>query len=395
MRKIICFGDSNTWGYDPAGGGRLPGRWPVVLAGLLGNKYQVVEEAQNGRTIACPDPWEWGDKAGIDYILPMLESQMPFDDLIIMLGSNDLKKKFHLPAGDIAGSLQNILMRTKSFLKYHLGCEPRIIVISPVYLGENALTGPFADFFTADSVEQSHKLAYWYQLVAAQFDAQFMDAAQVASPGELDGLHMTAEGHSALAKAVYEKFYQTEIGSCADSSEIGCISDSDPASASGDAYTTQIERLQNIVAKLRDPEGGCPWDLKQTHESLKPECVEEAAEVVCGINIFRETGKAENLREELGDLLLQVVMHARIAEEEGLFTFEDVAKTVSDKMIRRHPHVFGDRTLGEEQIRESWKEIKKSEKQGREWEEAYLPEAFREAAELIEVAVKRKGLDTK
>ena len=82
---------------------------------------------------------------------------------------------------------------------------------------------------------------------------------------------------------------------------------------------TYIERLQDIVRTLRS-EHGCPWDRKQTHESIKPGCIEEAVEVLCGINILRETGKADNLREELGDLLLQVIFHAQLAEEAGLFS---------------------------------------------------------------------------
>ena len=105
-----------------------------------------------------------------------------------------------------------------------------------------------------------------------------------------------------------------------------------------------------------------------------------------------ETGDAENLKEELGDLLLQVMFHAVIAEEEGFFTFEDVARTVSEKMIRRHPHVFGDgRFTSEEERKISWAEIKKEEKAGKEWQEAYLPDAFSEAERLIEQAEKRKG----
>ncbi len=87
----------------------------------------------------------------------------------------------------------------------------------------------------------------------------------------------------------------------------------------------EAERLYDIVRKLRS-EDGCPWDRQQTHESLKPECIEEAAEVISGINIYEATGDADNLKEELGDLLLQVMFHAVLAEEEGLFTFEDVAR---------------------------------------------------------------------
>ncbi len=154
---------------------------------------------------------------------------------------------------------------------------------------------------------------------------------------------------------------------------------------------TEIDRLKEIVEKLRS-ENGCSWDKKQTHMSLKPCCIEEAAEVIGGINILDKTGDADNLREELGDLLLQVMFHAVIAEEEGLFNFEDVAKTVSDKMIRRHPHVFSDASYAsEEELHEAWAEIKRQEKAGKEWYGDYLPGAFEEAKGLIEKARERKG----
>jgi tetrapyrrole methylase family protein/MazG family protein len=153
----------------------------------------------------------------------------------------------------------------------------------------------------------------------------------------------------------------------------------------------QIDRLKEIVETLRS-ENGCPWDRAQTHTSLKPEVIEEAAEVVCGINILDKTGDAENLKEELGDLLLQVMFHSVMAEEEGLFTFEDVCQVVSDKMVRRHPHVFSGVTYkSKEEQHAAWEEIKKAEKAGKEWHADYLPEAFEEAKGLIEQAEKRKG----
>jgi tetrapyrrole methylase family protein/MazG family protein len=154
----------------------------------------------------------------------------------------------------------------------------------------------------------------------------------------------------------------------------------------------EFERLKEIVARLR-AEDGCPWDREQTHESLKPECIEEAAEVICGINILKETGNADNLKEELGDLLLQVVMHAQIAEEEGLFSMDDVCRGISEKMIRRHPHVFGEALVNDAgEALTAWADIKKQEKAGKEWVEDYLPDAFDEAEKLIEAARKRKGL---
>ena len=154
---------------------------------------------------------------------------------------------------------------------------------------------------------------------------------------------------------------------------------------------TQIQRLTDIVRTLRS-ENGCPWDIQQTHESLKPECIEEAAEVISAINIYDATGDAENLKEELGDLLLQVIFHSIIAEEEGLFSFEDVARTVSEKMIRRHPHVFSGVTYSsKEEQHAAWEAIKEEEKAGKEWHGEYLKSAFSESADLIEKAKKRKG----
>ncbi|MCR5509228.1 MAG: hypothetical protein K6F34_11165 [Lachnospiraceae bacterium] len=152
------------------------------------------------------------------------------------------------------------------------------------------------------------------------------------------------------------------------------------------------ERLKEIVKKLRS-EDGCPWDREQTHMSLKAACIEEASEVICGINILDKTGDPENLKEELGDLLLQVMFHAVIAEEEGLFTFDDVAECISQKMIRRHPHVFAGVTYASDEERhDAWENIKKEEKKGRQWQDEYLREAFHEAADLIERAKKRKKL---
>ena len=149
-----------------------------------------------------------------------------------------------------------------------------------------------------------------------------------------------------------------------------------------------------MLRRLRAPDG-CPWDREQTHQTLKAPCIEEAAEVICGINILEATGSPDNLKEELGDLLMQIVMNAQIAEEEGLFTMDDVIRGITEKMIRRHPHVFGDAQAEDAgQVLKQWEEIKKTEKAGKEWAEAYLPAALDEAAELISVAKRRKGFLT-
>ncbi len=123
---------------------------------------------------------------------------------------------------------------------------------------------------------------------------------------------------------------------------------------------TAITKLINVVAKLRDPVQGCPWDIKQNHQSLIPYAIEEAHEVADAIRY----GNDKNLCDELGDLLLQVVMHSQIASEENRFNFEDVANSATEKMIRRHPHVFQkEADLSLKQVEESWEKIKQKEQE--------------------------------
>ena len=120
----------------------------------------------------------------------------------------------------------------------------------------------------------------------------------------------------------------------------------------------RLEDLRQIIRILRSGQG-CPWDREQTHTSLK-ECMrEEAQEALDAIDIYARTGAWDNLCEELGDVLLQVVMHSVIAQEEGIFTLEDVIQGISEKMIRRHPRVFGG---AEADSALSWEEIKERER---------------------------------
>ena len=122
-----------------------------------------------------------------------------------------------------------------------------------------------------------------------------------------------------------------------------------------------LRRLENLVARLRDPAEGCPWDLEQTHQSLTPYVLEEAHEVADAIR----HGDDQHLKEELGDLLLQVVLHARIAEEDNRFDLNAVAAGISEKLIRRHPHVFADAEARDSAaVRISWEAIKAQERAG-------------------------------
>lgn len=124
-----------------------------------------------------------------------------------------------------------------------------------------------------------------------------------------------------------------------------------------------IDRLHDIILRLRDPEKGCPWDRVQTVSSLKP-CVKEEAEEL--LEAMDNPADREHYIEELGDVLLQVMFQSVMAEQEGNFTFDDVANAVADKLVRRHPHIFGNVVANDvETVLKNWERIKAEERQGR------------------------------
>lgn len=134
----------------------------------------------------------------------------------------------------------------------------------------------------------------------------------------------------------------------------------DDMSRAPDATLPPMKRLLQIMARLRDPDTGCPWDIEQDFGTIAPYTIEEAYEVADAI----ERAEWDELRGELGDLLLQVVFHAQIAQDKGLFDFHDVARAIGDKMVTRHPHVFGDESrdkTAEDQVAD-WETVKAAER---------------------------------
>jgi ATP diphosphatase len=132
-----------------------------------------------------------------------------------------------------------------------------------------------------------------------------------------------------------------------------------PSTVTSDETRRQLGRIIDIMRRLRDPDTGCPWDVEQDFASIAPYTIEEAYEVADAV----QRGDTDDIRDELGDLLLQVVFQARIAEEAGLFSLADVARSISDKMVDRHPHVFG--TEGRPQLAEQsgrWEALKAEER---------------------------------
>ena len=126
--------------------------------------------------------------------------------------------------------------------------------------------------------------------------------------------------------------------------------------------TSPIDELLSIMARLRNPQDGCPWDLQQDFLTIAPYTIEEAYEVADAI----DRGDLDDLKDELGDLLLQVVFHAQMAKEQGAFGFDDVVRAICDKMLRRHPHVFGDAAADDANaVVANWNEIKRAEREAK------------------------------
>ena len=206
-KRIVCFGDSLTWGYDPDTRTRFPeeSRWPMVLQNLLGDGYRIIEEGQNGRTIATDDPAE-GEKNGIKYIIPCLESHRPFDLLIIMLGSNDCKRKFSYSSMDIASEMQRFLEKVLSFNRFR--CEDcfKVLLVSPPVISDAIKTSWLGDSFGYENaIKVSGELSDWYKQLADMYHCEFLDVSICAQTSELDGVHLDADNQKKLADVIYQR----------------------------------------------------------------------------------------------------------------------------------------------------------------------------------------------
>ncbi|MBR5641360.1 MAG: SGNH/GDSL hydrolase family protein [Firmicutes bacterium] len=212
MKTILCYGDSNTYGYDPSNGFRYPKnvRWTGVLAELLGPEFTVIEEGCNGRTTVFDDPLE-GWKNGLDYLKPCLNSHKPIDLVILMLGSNDLKDIFHASAAQIADGAGVLVKTIQEFTQLKQGYVPQIVLVSPPVIGPGIENSPFSYAFDESAIARSHQFAEEYRRVADKLGCQFFDAAPVAPASRLDSLHLMPEAHKSLGEALAETVKKTII----------------------------------------------------------------------------------------------------------------------------------------------------------------------------------------
>jgi lysophospholipase L1-like esterase len=206
-RTIVCYGDSNTHGANPAGPDRFERgvRWPGVLQGALGERWYVIEEGLGGRTTAFDDPFTEGLN-GRSYLLPCLWSHQPVDLVAIMLGTNDLKAYHHVAPETIASGMKSLVRVCRRSEAGPGKRAPGILVISPAPLGP---LNDFAGLWGFGAAEESSRqLARLYRLAAEEEGVQFLDAGEVATVDPAEGVHLTAASHRALGLAVAARIHE-------------------------------------------------------------------------------------------------------------------------------------------------------------------------------------------
>lgn len=199
MKRVLCFGDSNTWGQDPLTGERLAKdtRWTGVLAKDLGPSYEIIEEGMNGRTTVWDDPIQ-GYANGQDYLVPCLKSHHPLDLVIIMLGTNDLKNRFSLSARDIAKGaavLVSIVLKSDCGVKQ---AAPKVLLVAPPPVTE---VGEHAESFIGAKAK-SKKLAEHFGKIATECGCALLDAGAIVVSSRIDGIHLDKEEHIKLGHAM-------------------------------------------------------------------------------------------------------------------------------------------------------------------------------------------------
>lgn len=201
MKTILCYGDSNTFGLMPDLSSRYPldVRWTGILQSRLGCEYHVIEEGLGGRTTVWDDPIEM-HKNGKTYLLPCLESHRPIDLVILMLGTNDTKTRFHVSSFDIAQSVENLLDCIENSRAGVDFCAPRVLLICPVPVrdvGNADLNRMFGEGF-----QKCRELDAYYADVAKRRGLRYLAPGESVETSDTDGIHYTARGHAKMAELV-------------------------------------------------------------------------------------------------------------------------------------------------------------------------------------------------
>ena len=199
MKTILCYGDSNTYGFDPRNYLRYPkeNRWTTILQDLLGQEYEVIAEGLNGRTTAYDRPDGYW-KNGLSSLTAILGSHKPIDYLIFMLGTNDCNVDLYLTSKDICDGMEKLIVTSLQVLKDMQDNDPTIIVVAPAAIGENYHDSPFAYQLNDESIRKSHEIVSLYKDLSEKYDCLFLDASNL-KVSELDCEHLTIDSHLQLA----------------------------------------------------------------------------------------------------------------------------------------------------------------------------------------------------
>lgn len=205
-RRILCFGDSNTYGYDPRGGRYgEDARWTMRLASQLGDGYTIIEEGFNGRTCVYDDPIEGGYKSGAAYLPPCLMSHNPLDAVVIMLGTNDAKRRFGLTPMTIGEGLMQLVRLVRMYAGDAEGNPTKVIVVAPVPIGDTLPRSRHAECFGPQAIEVTRGLTAEFARMARLLRCEYLNAADWAEVSELDAVHLSAKGHAGLANGLEKK----------------------------------------------------------------------------------------------------------------------------------------------------------------------------------------------
>lgn len=208
MKTVLCYGDSNTYGYNPENGLRYPPslRWPDALQDLLGPEYRIIPEGLNGRTTA------FGRKGlawlnGLSTLDPLIRTHYPLDCIIFMLGTNDCCAELGLSAEEIAKGMEMLIDRARAHLGEIQDRETEIIIIAPKVMDNAVLTGTFRGEMDEKSIRVSQELPALYEKLAERKGCGFMDVEDVIRLSEIDGEHFLPDGGRKLAEKIREKFF--------------------------------------------------------------------------------------------------------------------------------------------------------------------------------------------
>lgn len=208
-KRILCFGDSNTWGYNAQDATRFPNdvRWTKLLQKKLGDGYEIVEEGLSGRTAVCDDPLKEGLR-GLDYIYPCVMTHTPLDLVIIMLGTNDAKERYSLTPNNIAAGITRLANKVKGTMTGREGNDPLILVVAPPAIGKGYNETPALLSMGRACDTKTREMIPYLEEMAELNDLSFLNADESVPMNTIDYMHLDPAGHAKMASVMEKKILE-------------------------------------------------------------------------------------------------------------------------------------------------------------------------------------------